>query len=147
MHQRYTNISVQLHVMLVKSSSNEMHKKVWCVEKKTSSCAKCWSLFSFDSFLVHLKVSSQCDLNGQCEINLDNRHICTFCRLKKCFASGMQIELIRCSRHQNTRKSRSNKSLTTNDSNLSYSVRIDSLYLSMMLLGFLVTSIQSIRLE
>ena len=36
--------------------------------------------------------------NGNCEINVSNRHVCSYCRLAKCFQSGMQSELIRSSR-------------------------------------------------
>lgn len=28
-------------------------------------------------------------------MNVLNRHVCSYCRLKKCFASGMQAEMIR----------------------------------------------------
>ncbi|CAF1044367.1 unnamed protein product [Rotaria sp. Silwood1] len=40
----------------------------------------------------------KCIFNGNCEINTFNRHICSSCRLAKCFASGMQIEMLRSSR-------------------------------------------------
>lgn len=56
----------------------------------------------------------RCDLNGHCQITIDNRHICTYCRLKKCLDCGMQIELIRCSRQGNSRKSKEKKPFTTN---------------------------------
>ena len=36
-----------------------------------------------------------CVANGECEININNRHVCSSCRLAKCFANGMQTELIR----------------------------------------------------
>lgn len=32
---------------------------------------------------------------SHCEININTRHMCSFCRLAKCFASGMQIEMLR----------------------------------------------------
>ena len=37
----------------------------------------------------------KCQLNGECEINVSTRHICSSCRLSKCFRKGMQIERIR----------------------------------------------------
>ncbi|CAF3527316.1 unnamed protein product [Rotaria socialis] len=39
----------------------------------------------------------KCPYNGHCEININNRHVCSYCRLSKCFDCGMQTELIRCS--------------------------------------------------
>lgn len=39
-----------------------------------------------------------CESDNHCEINIRTRRLCSRCRLTKCFASGMQIELIRCSR-------------------------------------------------
>ncbi|CAM4947978.1 unnamed protein product [Rotaria socialis] len=41
---------------------------------------------------------SKCHFNGHCEINSLNRHICSSCRLAKCFESGMQIQMLRSSR-------------------------------------------------
>ncbi|CAF1347160.1 unnamed protein product [Adineta steineri] len=37
----------------------------------------------------------QCNYNKNCEINLNNRHVCSYCRLQKCFTSGMEAEKIR----------------------------------------------------
>jgi len=48
----------------------------------------------------------KCLSGDHCEININNRHICTSCRLAKCFASGMQVEMIRASR---TAKNNTNK--------------------------------------
>ena len=56
-------------------------------------------------------------MNNECEINIYNRHICPGCRLEKCFAIGMQIELIRCPISQRRRRTSerisSTQSLTT----------------------------------
>ncbi|CAF1327115.1 unnamed protein product [Rotaria magnacalcarata] len=40
---------------------------------------------------------SKCHFNGHCEINSLNRHLCSSCRLVKCFESGMQIQMLRSS--------------------------------------------------
>lgn len=37
----------------------------------------------------------KCDFDGKCEIDVNNRHVCSYCRLRKCFDSGMQIEMLR----------------------------------------------------
>ncbi|CAF0749936.1 unnamed protein product [Adineta ricciae] len=36
----------------------------------------------------------KCRYNKNCEINLFNRHICSYCRLKKCFSNGMKSNLL-----------------------------------------------------
>jgi hypothetical protein len=50
----------------------------------------CFSCLYFQRHLT-------CRFGSNCQINIHNRHICPFCRLAKCFANGMQTELIRCS--------------------------------------------------
>ena len=40
----------------------------------------------------------KCPYDSHCEININTRHTCSYCRLAKCFANGMQKELIRCPR-------------------------------------------------
>lgn len=39
----------------------------------------------------------KCDFDGHCEISLNTRHVCSYCRLLKCFKSGMQTEMFRSS--------------------------------------------------
>jgi hypothetical protein len=59
----------------------------------------------------------KCLYNDDCEININTRHSCSSCRLAKCFACGMQIEMLRASR---TRKNKTNqKGKTTKISSVS----------------------------
>ncbi len=61
----------------------------------------------------------KCDFDGQCEINILNRHVCTACRLKKCLEVGMSTEMIRAPRTKNIKEiSRLSKSIQfTNEEN------------------------------
>jgi hypothetical protein len=63
-----------------------------------------------------------CDFNGDCEVNMTNRHICSYCRLAKCFAIGMQTQLIRCSSSKKNTKKQKKKlmieSITTTSNTL-----------------------------
>jgi hypothetical protein len=61
----------------------------------------------------------KCDFDGQCEINILNRHVCTACRLKKCLEVGMSTEMIRAPRMKNIKEiSRLSKSIQfTNEEN------------------------------
>ncbi len=43
----------------------------------------------------------KCYFDNQCNINVNNRHACSSCRLKKCFTSGMCIEMIRSTLSEN----------------------------------------------
>jgi hypothetical protein len=38
----------------------------------------------------------RCHFSNQCDIDVNNRHTCSACRLEKCFIHGMRTELIRC---------------------------------------------------
>ncbi|CAF1287779.1 unnamed protein product [Rotaria sordida] len=54
----------------------------------------------------------KCLYDGHCEININNRHICSCCRLIKCLNSGMQVKLIRSS-HPKRNKTNRKKILIT----------------------------------
>ncbi len=54
----------------------------------------------------------KCVFDGHCEININNRHICSYCRLAKCFRSGMQIEMIRSSQSKSNKTSGKRKEMT-----------------------------------
>ncbi|CAF1166838.1 unnamed protein product [Rotaria sordida] len=45
------------------------------------------------------QVAFVCNFDGQCEININNRHICSACRLAKCFKCGMSTDKFRTSRN------------------------------------------------
>ncbi|CAF3206419.1 unnamed protein product [Rotaria socialis] len=67
------------------------------------SCASC-KMFFYRNINGEQRETLKCDFNDNCEITIYNRHICSFCRLEKCFAMGMQKELIRGSRSTKNRK-------------------------------------------
>ncbi|CAF3625536.1 unnamed protein product [Rotaria sp. Silwood1] len=72
------------------------------VECKICGAPAYYSYVGVVTFFVHykdlFKAPPKCIFNGNCEINTFNRHICSSCRLAKCFASGMQVEMFRSSR-------------------------------------------------
>ncbi|CAF1344109.1 unnamed protein product [Rotaria magnacalcarata] len=55
----------------------------------------------------------KCRFNDDCEININTRHVCLHCRLKKCFASGMQMSHYRSSRGNQTKTSGKRKMAST----------------------------------
>ncbi|CAF0775915.1 unnamed protein product [Adineta ricciae] len=69
----------------------------------------------------------RCSFNEKCDININSRRACRYCRLQKCIAVNMQRELIRashCRRHQSQNKcllvkpiesSANNRSLLSDD--------------------------------
>ncbi len=52
----------------------------------------------------------KCRIHDKCNITINNRRICSSCRLAKCFANGMSIELFR-SPHTNKNKPRQKRKL------------------------------------
>ena len=46
----------------------------------------------------------KCFFNGHCKIDMYSRRTCPSCRLAKCFASGMQIEMLRSFRKTTLKK-------------------------------------------
>ncbi|CAF1057033.1 unnamed protein product [Adineta steineri] len=71
------------------------------------SCRPCKIFFKRNA--KREQESLKCDLNGHCQISLLNRHICSYCRLKKCFSSGMQVDMFRSS------YSKQHKTIRTNE--------------------------------
>jgi len=49
-------------------------------------------------FFLFIQKKFSCRFSGNCEINSNNRRTCSSCRLAKCFAKKMKVDLIRCHR-------------------------------------------------
>ncbi|CAF4558345.1 unnamed protein product [Rotaria sp. Silwood2] len=60
------------------------------------SCHPCKMFFKRNANTE--QAACTCHFDGQCEINLNNRHICPACRLAKCFKCGMSIDKLQASR-------------------------------------------------
>ena len=54
--------------------------------------------------LLRIQDALKCRYNGNCEINFNTRQVCTSCRLAKCFASGMTVDMIRAPRPKKVKK-------------------------------------------
>ncbi|CAF1205213.1 unnamed protein product [Adineta steineri] len=61
-------------------------------------------------------VPSKCNFGDHCEININSRRACSHCRLAKCFESGMNIEMIRSSWNNETKKKQKEKRTTDSTS-------------------------------
>ncbi|CAF1118480.1 unnamed protein product [Rotaria sp. Silwood1] len=59
------------------------------------SCSPCKMFFKRNALTGQKRF--ECVFSGQCDVNINNRRICSSCRLAKCFTSGMRSTLIRCS--------------------------------------------------
>ncbi|UJR17052.1 hypothetical protein I4U23_003949 [Adineta vaga] len=64
------------------------------------SCNPCKAFFRRNA--ENAKELTKCNYDEKCEINVLNRRVCSYCRLMKCFACGMKVERIRCSRSGTT---------------------------------------------
>ncbi|CAF3588227.1 unnamed protein product [Rotaria sp. Silwood1] len=63
----------------------------------------------------------KCHFDGQCEVNINTRHVCAACRLEKCFQVGMCVESIRCS--QTHRKKNNTASLALDQMSIQNNTR------------------------
>ncbi|CAF4224075.1 unnamed protein product, partial [Adineta steineri] len=62
----------------------------------TISCSSCKMFFKRNANIG--QEAFKCNFNGYCEIKRDNHHVCTSCRLRKCFQYGMTTDKFRASR-------------------------------------------------
>ncbi|CAF1102380.1 unnamed protein product [Rotaria sordida] len=74
------------------------------------SCDPCKVFFKRNA--ENKKKLLKCDFDGNCEINLNSRHVCSYCRLMKCFTCGMEIEKLRPSFPNKKKTSRKRKVMT-----------------------------------
>ncbi|CAF4086624.1 unnamed protein product [Rotaria sordida] len=75
------------------------------------SCESCKMFFRRNA---HIERSTfECNFGSQCEINIYNRHICTKCRLDKCFRSGMSMKLFRLGYSKSINRSKNKNSQST----------------------------------
>ncbi|CAF3530607.1 unnamed protein product [Rotaria sordida] len=63
------------------------------------TCESCKAFFRRNALknIMELK----CRFDGNCDITIENRRFCTYCRIKKCFAIGMRKEWIRSEQEKN----------------------------------------------
>ncbi|CAM4923298.1 unnamed protein product [Rotaria socialis] len=75
------------------------------------SCHPCKMFFKRNA--LSLKQSLICNFDGLCEININNRHVCSACRLAKCFSTGMKVEMMRLSSKREPHINKSKKEIST----------------------------------
>ncbi|CAF1208114.1 unnamed protein product [Rotaria sordida] len=73
------------------------------------ACQSCKMFFKRNA--ENRKETLKCHFDGQCEVNINNRHVCAACRLEKCFKVGMCIAMIRCPQSRNKRKNTTSSAL------------------------------------
>ncbi|CAF0887143.1 unnamed protein product [Rotaria sordida] len=109
------------------SSSNNLTNKKRQSKRVKTQCKICeapalysyFGVISCDPCKVFFKRNAEnkkkllkCDFDGNCEINLNSRHVCSYCRLMKCFTCGMEIEKLRPSFPNKKKTSRKRKVMT-----------------------------------
>ena len=57
---------------------------------------------------ILFKAVLKCNFDCHCEVNVNTRHVCSYCRLAKCLSSGMNVEMIRPSRAKPSGKKKPN---------------------------------------
>ncbi|CAF0971698.1 unnamed protein product [Rotaria sp. Silwood1] len=72
-------------------------------------CHSCKMFFKRNA--ENRKLVLKCSFGNECDININNRHICASCRLRKCFMNGMRIEMIRSCRYTKSQKYEKEKSI------------------------------------
>ncbi|CAF0792214.1 unnamed protein product [Didymodactylos carnosus] len=90
----------------------EQHKKHWkCMVCRADAfgfnfgqitCESCKAFFRRNALLN--KPDLKCHLSGYCEMNVNTRRQCTYCRLQKCFDVGMRKEWIRTDKEKHIKK-------------------------------------------
>ncbi|UJR29198.1 hypothetical protein I4U23_010412 [Adineta vaga] len=73
------------------------------------SCQSCKTFFRRNGFRP--ETVRPCTMNGNCEIDMLTRHICTACRLAKCLSMGMSSDLIR---KEDLKKTKRSSSISSN---------------------------------
>ena len=93
----YALFVVMLLRIVISEHSHVSHVKYFFVDMH--SINRFVSLLQVASILFGWKIFFQkpaiCSWENHCEIDVNNRRICSACRLGKCFSSGMQMEMIR----------------------------------------------------
>ncbi|CAF4167940.1 unnamed protein product, partial [Rotaria sordida] len=99
-------------MMMEKSSSNNSKEKKQQSTTMSIKCKICgdaakysyFSVISCEAWKVFFKRNAErelkafkCYFYGNCQINVNTRHVCSYCRLVKCFENGMKTEMIRSS--------------------------------------------------
>ncbi|CAF3866102.1 unnamed protein product [Rotaria sp. Silwood1] len=90
--------------MSIKSKKSKIHSnecRICSVPAEYSyfgviSCHACKMFFKRNA--ITGQTAFVCDFGGQCEININTRHVCSSCRLTKCFKCGMNIDKLQTSR-------------------------------------------------
>ncbi|CAF1009630.1 unnamed protein product [Adineta steineri] len=112
-----TNMIKKYDISTLENNQNEKKK----YEKKDLRCTVCGARafgYNFDQITCEsckaffrrnaLKNMTElhCRADGNCNITLENRRHCTYCRIKKCFSIGMRKEWIRSEEEKNIKRTK-----------------------------------------
>ncbi|CAF4268581.1 unnamed protein product, partial [Rotaria sp. Silwood2] len=92
------------NVFNISERTNNFSEDQTCTFEEVQDRARALLDGLIEKYSIVVQEQAACHFDGQCEINLNNRHICPACRLAKCFKCGMSIDKLQESRQNKPKK-------------------------------------------
>ncbi|CAF1436923.1 unnamed protein product [Rotaria sordida] len=91
------NAAIQInHILYLSGQTGIDPATRQLVSDDVQTCESCKMFFKRNA--ENQKETLKCLFDGQCEVNINICHVCSACRLEKCFQVGTRVEMIQCFR-------------------------------------------------